>query len=69
VDLVAMAARFGLDRGQLCDPAKRALYERQGLVWSSGRRIGVTGSGMPVLDALLAELVPEALVSAAPLPA
>lgn len=64
VDLAAMAARFALDGAALCDPAKLAFYETQGLTWRSGSRIGVTPDGMPLLDALLAELVPAALVSA-----
>ncbi len=64
VDLAAMAARFALDGAALCDPAKLAFYETQGLTWRSGSRIGVTPDGMPLLDALLGELVPAALVSA-----
>ncbi|MDE8651937.1 radical SAM family heme chaperone HemW [Novosphingobium album (ex Liu et al. 2023)] len=63
VDLAAMAARFGLAEAELCDPAKRDFYRRQGLVWRQGERIGVTEAGMPLLDALLGELVPAALVS------
>jgi oxygen-independent coproporphyrinogen-3 oxidase len=63
VDLSAMARRFGLGEAELCEPAKRALYVGQGLVWQEGSRVGVTGAGMPVLDALLGELVPEALVT------
>jgi oxygen-independent coproporphyrinogen-3 oxidase len=63
IDLGAMAARFKLGEAELCDPDKRALYVGQGLVWQTGARIGVTEAGMPVLDALLGELVPEALVT------
>ena len=62
VDLAAMAARFGMDEAQLCNPAKAQFYEGQGLVWRDGARIGVTGECMVLLDALLAELVPEQLV-------
>lgn len=62
VDLSAMAARFGMDEAQLCNAAKATFYEGQGLVWRDGSRIGVTGDGMVLLDALLAELVPEQLV-------
>jgi oxygen-independent coproporphyrinogen-3 oxidase len=64
LDLAALSVRFGLARNELCDPAKLTFYEKQGLAWQSGSRIGVTGQGMPLLDALLGELVPEALVSA-----
>jgi oxygen-independent coproporphyrinogen-3 oxidase len=64
IDLAAMAARFGLAQDELCDPGKFAFYAEQGLVWRTGDRIGVTGDGMPLLDALLGELVPAALVAA-----
>jgi oxygen-independent coproporphyrinogen-3 oxidase len=64
VDLAAMARRFGLAEAQLCDPAKLAFYTRQGLAWRHDGRIGVTPEGMPLLDALLGELVPAALVAA-----
>lgn len=64
VDLAAMGARFGLASATLCDPAKLAFYCRQGLTWQQGSRIGVTPAGMVLLDALLGELVPAALVTA-----
>ena len=46
------------------DPAKLAFYESLGLAWRNWERIGVTPQGMPLLDALLGELVPAALVAA-----
>jgi putative oxygen-independent coproporphyrinogen III oxidase len=64
VDLAALSARFGLPASELIDPGKLALHESLGLAWSDGARIGVTPAGMPLLDALLGELVPEALVAA-----
>lgn len=64
IDIAALAARFGLAREALCHPDKLAFYEAQGLAWSRGDRMGVTQAGMPLLDALLGELVPAALVSA-----
>lgn len=64
VDLSAMAVRFGLDEAVLCDPDKMDFYAKQGLTWRKVRRIGVTAAGMPLLDALLGELVPEALLAA-----
>lgn len=64
VDLAALADRFGLGASELCDPAKLDLYARQGLVRRSGDRIVVTDAGMPLLDALLGELVPAALLAA-----
>lgn len=62
VDVAALADRFGLRADELCDPRKTQFFERQGLVWQENSRIGITGAGMPVLDALLGELVPSALV-------
>ena len=64
IDLRRYAARFALDEHELCDPEKFAFYARQGLVWRDGTRIGVTPQGMPLLDALLGEPVPAALVAA-----
>jgi putative oxygen-independent coproporphyrinogen III oxidase len=64
VDLAALAARFGLSSAELHDAARCARYQRQGLLWFEGRRMGVTPAGMPVLDALLGEVVPDDLVSA-----
>ena len=63
VDLAAIAARFGLRESSLCDPGKLEFYASLGLVWSECTRIGVTGRGMPVLDAVLGELVPAELVA------
>ncbi len=64
VDLGAMSARFGFAPSDLVDHAKLAFYQDQHLVWAKGGRVGVTQEGMPVLDALLGELVPAHLVSA-----
>ncbi|MDE2618997.1 MAG: coproporphyrinogen III oxidase [Sphingomonadales bacterium] len=63
IDLAALGARLGMPAAALCDRAPFARYEAQGLLWSSGTRIGVTASGMPLLDALLAEIVPAGLVA------
>ena len=64
LDLAALSQRFGIQADALVDPAKLALYESLGLAWREGGRIGVTPHGMPLLDALLGELVPAALVAA-----
>ncbi len=64
LDLAALARRFGLLSDELCDPEKFAFYEGQRLTWRKDGRIGVTGQGMVLLDALLGELVPAGLVSA-----
>lgn len=59
-----LAQRFGLPIERLIDDAKLDFYARQGLVWASGERIGVTDSGVPLLDGLLAELVCDELLAA-----
>ena len=64
IDLAALAERFGLTAAALINPAKFDFYCGQGLAWQSGDRIGVTPAGMPLLDGLLGELVPAALVGA-----
>ncbi|MEA3261905.1 MAG: radical SAM family heme chaperone HemW [Pseudomonadota bacterium] len=64
IDLAALAARFSLAPAALLDPAKAELYRQQGLVWQDSVRVGVTEAGMPLLDALLGELVPAELVEA-----
>ena len=46
------------------DRDRLTFYEKLGLAWSEGTRVGVTPQGMPVLDALLGELVPDALAAA-----
>jgi coproporphyrinogen III oxidase-like Fe-S oxidoreductase len=64
VDLAELAARFGLNASELHDAPRCSRYQRQGLLWFEGSRVGVTPAGMPLLDALLAEIVPDDLVSA-----
>ena len=57
VDAVDLAARFQMAPQALLEARAVALYEAQGLVWQQGGRIGVTESGMLVLNTLIAELV------------
>jgi oxygen-independent coproporphyrinogen-3 oxidase len=64
VDSLALAQRFGLGPKELVDRDRLIFHEKLGLAWSRGDRIGVTPQGMPVLDALLGELVPDALAAA-----
>jgi putative oxygen-independent coproporphyrinogen III oxidase len=64
VDLGALAERFGLTAEALCDPAKLAFHIENGLCWQKDARIGVSEAGMPLLDALLGELVPAELLTA-----
>jgi putative oxygen-independent coproporphyrinogen III oxidase len=63
VELGELARRFGLERAELCDPAKLAFYVEKGMCWQHGARIGVTPQGMPLLDGLLGELVPAGLLA------
>ncbi|MGX7895243.1 radical SAM family heme chaperone HemW [Tsuneonella sp. HG222] len=64
LDLAALSRRFGIPGQDLVDHDRLALYRDLGLVERDGDRITVTPQGMPVLDALLGELVPAALVAA-----
>lgn len=64
IDPAALAARFGFTAGELIDPAKRYFYLRIGHLAQHGDRLRVTEQGAPLLEALLAELVPAALISA-----
>ena len=63
VDLADLARRFGFTPAELINGAKADFYTDKGLLWRDGDQIGVTDSGMPLLDGLLGELVAEALVS------
>ncbi|MFW2349074.1 radical SAM family heme chaperone HemW [Qipengyuania sp.] len=63
IDLAALARRFETTPAALIDQPRLALYRDLGLAWSEGDRIGVTPRGMPLLDALLGELVQADLVT------
>lgn len=64
IDLAALSARFGLAEAELVDRKGLAVPLQQGLVWREGSRLGVSEAGMPVLDALLGELVADSLLAA-----
>ena len=64
VDLAALAARFATTPDALIDQGRAAFYADLGFVERKGERITITPQGMPLLDALLAELVPEKLCAA-----
>lgn len=64
LDLAELSERVGIPGTSLVDARKVALYCDQGLVWRDGQRIGFTGLGMPVLDALLGEIVAAELLTA-----
>jgi oxygen-independent coproporphyrinogen-3 oxidase len=63
IDVAALAHRFGLPERELIDPARFAFHRSLGLAWEADGRRGITPAGMPLLDALLGELVPAALVT------
>ena len=62
VAVEALAARLGLAAEALVDAERLALYQRLGLAWAEDGRVGATPQGMPVLNTLIAELVPQSLV-------
>jgi len=64
VDLAVIAARTGVAMADLIDPAGLERMRALGFVRLGGNRLTVTDAGMPLLDALLAELVSAGLVSA-----
>ncbi len=64
VDLAALGGRFGFAPEHLVDADKLALHQRLGLARREGDLVVVTPAGMPLLDALLADLVPADLVAA-----
>lgn len=64
VDLGALEARFDIPRGDLVDADRLALHSDLGLLMREGDRITVTPAGMPLLDALLGEIVADRLVEA-----
>lgn len=64
IDLDELSARFAIPREELIDQARMRFHADLGLVWRRGERIGVTPAGMPLLDALLGELVHDRLVTA-----
>jgi oxygen-independent coproporphyrinogen-3 oxidase len=63
VDLAQLSARFGLTDSDLIDFHRFAIHEQNGLLWRGGSRVGLTEAGFPLLDALLAELVPGELIA------
>jgi len=63
IEPVKLAARFGFAEADLIVPAKREFYTGIGHLVGTGSTLRVTEQGAPLLEALLAELVPDALVS------
>lgn len=64
VSLSEITTRFELDTGHLIDLQAGEMLGRLGFVRRDGERLFVTDKGMPVLDAVLGELVHPELVAA-----
>lgn len=64
VDLSLLEARFGIAPEQLLNQGRLALHENLGLLTRADNRVTVTPAGMPLLDALLGEIVADGLVEA-----
>ncbi|MDN3645431.1 radical SAM family heme chaperone HemW [Pontixanthobacter aestiaquae] len=64
ISLPDISTRFDLAFTDLVDEDRLRMLNDLGFVWQSNERLGVTPRGMPVLDALLGELVNAELVMA-----
>ncbi len=64
VDLTRLGRRLGIAPELLINAERLNFFSDIGLAWRDGETVGVTPEGMPVLNSLLAELVPTALVEA-----
>lgn len=64
VDLAALSARLGIAEDRLIDAGESDKLTSLGLIHRTGSHITVTPAGMPLLDAILPRIVPDALVSA-----
>ena len=62
LDLGLLEARFGIARGDLIHSDRVALHSELGLLTRDDDRIIVTPAGMPLLDALIGEIVADELV-------
>ncbi len=63
VNLAEFSRQFAMAPAALVDDTRLALYCDLGLAWREGTRVGVTAEGMPLLDALLGEIVRAELVT------
>lgn len=63
IDIAELSRRFGVETANLLDSRKVATYRDLGFLWQEEDCIGVTMKGMPLLDALLGEIVPSELVN------
>ena len=63
IDIADIARRCGMERTSLLDEAKVALYTSLGMLRMLGDRLAVTPAGMPLLDAILGEVIGGELVT------
>ncbi|MCL6251037.1 radical SAM family heme chaperone HemW [Altererythrobacter sp. KTW20L] len=63
IDLAALSARVGIPADHLFDAAEADKLGLLGLLRREGLHLTVTPQGMPLLDAILPRLIPDALVS------
>lgn len=64
IDLAELSTRFAIAPDALVNARKLGFHQMNGLIWRQGQRFGVTEAGMPLLDALLGEVVADDLVGA-----
>jgi oxygen-independent coproporphyrinogen-3 oxidase len=64
IDLANMATRFRIASEKLLNHDALKELVGLGLVWQQGDRLGITATGMPLLDAILPQLVHDDLVAA-----
>lgn len=64
VNIAALAQRFGFDEMELISKQKLTQFSDLGLVFQTDNVLKVTPKGMPLLDALLGEIVADDLVTA-----
>jgi putative oxygen-independent coproporphyrinogen III oxidase len=64
IDLAALSVRTGIPADHLFDASEAAKLEALEFLRRDGLRLAVTPKGMPLLDAILPRLIPDALVSA-----
>ncbi len=64
IALPALASRLGFAAETLIDNVAVERHLSAGLLWRDGGRLGVSADGMPMLDALLADIVADELVTA-----
>ncbi len=63
IESAEMARRFGIAAQAMLDHARLAELIGLGLAWQDGNRLGITAKGMPLLDAILPQLVHDNLVA------